>query len=117
MQINQKLIEDINGPNGLKDNIERLKKDFNDSGGSKKYNEITKKNNERDRMLDYIEQSEKGGTMPSTRSLHPSQDQAMQDSRSHDVDPRVTHEIQQKKLYVEKLRAELKRLKDENDAL
>jgi hypothetical protein len=67
-------------------------------------------------MLDYIEQSEKGGTMPSTRSLHPSQE-AMQDSRSHDIDPRVTHEIQQKKLYVEKLRAELKRLKDENEAL
>jgi len=41
----------------------------------------------------------------------------MQDARSGDIDPRITHEIQQKKLYVEKLRAELKRLKEENEAI
>jgi len=48
-----------------------LKKKFNDAGGSKKYNEIMKKNNERDKMLEYIEQEEKGGKSISTRSLYP----------------------------------------------
>ena len=72
-----------------------------------------KKNNERDKMLEYIEQEEKGGKSISTRSLYPAQDQQMQ----QDTDPRITHEIQQKKLYVEKLHAELKRLKEENEAL
>jgi len=33
-----------------------------------------KKNSERDKMLDYIEQEEKGGKMSSTRSLNPAQD-------------------------------------------
>ena len=118
MEINQKLIHEIQGEGKLKETIEKLKKQFNDAGGSKKFNEIVKKNNERDKMLDYIEQEEKGGKISSTRSLNPAQDQAIQqDARSSDIDPRITHEIQQKKLYVEKLRAELKRLKEENEAI
>ena len=55
MEINQNLIHDINGENGLKAKIEKLQQIFGDEGGSKKLNEIIKKTSERERMMDQIE--------------------------------------------------------------
>ena len=71
MKINQDLIQDISEDGGLKDHIEHLKQEFNNLGGSKRYNEIMKKNKERDEMLDQIEQSEKSGVIASARSMVP----------------------------------------------
>lgn len=98
MEINQNLIHDINGESGLKAKIEKLQQIFGDEGGSKKLNEILKKTAERERMMDQIEQSELGGTMPSSRSLVPS---AQGDEQ---LDPAVQREIQHKQQYIEKLR-------------
>ena len=69
MDINQKLIEDINGPGGLKETIDKLVVDFNGLGGSKKYNEIMRKTAEHGRMMQQIEQSDNLGTMPAGMSL------------------------------------------------
>lgn len=113
MEINQKLIEDINGDGGLKETIDKLVVDFNKLGGSKKYNEIMKKTAEHDRMMQQIEQSEKLGTMPSGRSIS----QRGDESQMQDMDPEIAREMQSKRQYIEKLRNELKRVKEENDML
>lgn len=69
MEINQKLIEDINGAGGLKETIAILKETFSKLGGSKKYDEIMKKTNEHERMMQQYEQEEDLGGMPSGQSL------------------------------------------------
>lgn len=93
MDINQKLIEDINGVGGLKETIDKLVVDFNGLGGSKKYNEIMRKTAEHDRMMQQIEQSEKLGTMPSGRSLM----QRGDESQMQDMDPEIAREMQSKR--------------------
>ena len=40
MEVNQKLIDDINGQGGLKETIDRLQTEFSDAGGSKKLKEV-----------------------------------------------------------------------------
>lgn len=79
MEINQKLITEIGEQGtGLRGSIEQLKYQFNKLGGSKELNKILKKNAEREKMLEYIEQSEKGGTIPSSRSLMPDEHNSQQ---------------------------------------
>lgn len=88
MEINQKLIEEIGEQaTGLRGSIENLKIEFNKLGGSKELNKILKKTAEREKMLDYIEQSEKGGTMPSNRSIVPDTHNSQQ------FDPALQQEI------------------------
>ena len=99
METNQLLIEEIGEQStGLRGSIENLKIEFNKLGGSKELNKILKKNAEREKMLEYIEQSEKGGTIPSSRSLVPDTHNSQQ------FDPILQQEIAQKKQYIEKLR-------------
>lgn len=111
MKINQDLITDISEDGGLKDKIEHLKQEFNNLGGSKRLNEIMKKNQERDRMLDQIEQSEKGGVIASSHSMAPDSQNMQQ------IDPALQQEIAAKKQYIEKLRAQMRELKQENEML
>ena len=79
MDVNQKLILEIGEQStGLRGSIENLKIEFNKLGGSKELNKILKKTAEREKMLEYIEQSEKGGTLPSSRSLVPDTNNSQQ---------------------------------------
>ena len=73
METNHKLINEITGDNGLKKRIESLTDEFKKQGSSNKLREIKKKLMEREKMLEQIEQSEKTGTLPSSRSV-PHQD-------------------------------------------
>lgn len=84
MEINQDLIADIVV---LQDKIKELHKDFDDAGGTKAYKDIKRKLAERDRMLDFIEQSEGGGApMLSQNSLADA-------SLSQVIDPAIQQQI------------------------
>jgi len=65
MEINLALIEDIET---LKKEKEEKVRDFNKLGGIKEYKAIQKQLAERDRMLDFIEASEKGA-LPNQQSI------------------------------------------------
>ena len=92
----------------LKAEIAEKSETFNSMGGVKTFKEIKSQLAERDRMLEYIEQTEKGG--PSNNSL-------MDQSVSHTLDPAVQQELQTKKQYVEKLRKQIKEMRMENELL
>ena len=112
MDVNQKLILEIGEQStGLRGSIENLKIEFNKLGGSKELNKILKKTAEREKMLEYIEQSEKGGTLPSSRSLVPDTNNSQQ------FDPMLQQEIAQKKQYIEKLRNQIREVQQENQML
>ena len=127
MKINQELIKDIsqpqnqndrhdqNKPKGLKERIDELKVTFNKLGGSKKLKEIMEKMNQREKMMDMIEAQEKGGSMPSANSLIKVNMDGTQASQQ--LDPIIQQEIATKKAYVEKLRNQIKELRQENDIL
>ena len=93
-------------------NIDKLKKEFSDpqNGGSKRLKEIQEKTQERERLMDQIEEAEVGGTMPSS-SIMQGQENGIE------MDPQLAREIQHKRQYVERLRAQLKGLKEDNEAL
>lgn len=63
--------------------------------------------------MQQIEQSEQLGSMPSARSLSQQNDE----SNMADIDPEIAREMQGKRQYIEKLRNELKRVKEENEML
>ena len=112
MEINQKLITEIGEQGtGLRGSIEQLKYQFNKLGGSKELNKILKKNAEREKMLEYIEQSEKGGTIPSSRSLMPDEHNSQQ------FDPQLQQEIVAKKQLIEKLRSQIREVQQANQML
>ena len=69
----------------LKEQTEEKQKQFNELGGIKTFKEIKSQLAERDRMLDYIEQTEKGGSMPSHNNL--------MDGASPTLDPAVQQEL------------------------
>ena len=94
----------------LKGEIAQKSETFNSMGGVKTYKEIKSQMAERDRMLDYIEQTEKGGNIPSHQSL-------MDNTVSPTLDPAVQQELQTKKQYVEKLRKQIKEMRQENELL
>ena len=107
MERNSQLIKEIGD---LRTQIEELQQQFNDVGGIRTLTEIMKRREERDKMLEQIEQQDAQASQGSKANIGGSMQEGMDG-----FDPEIQREIQQRRQLLEKLKEQITLKRNERE--